>query len=160
RPKQESPASPQRPLQTKKEKRPLPSKDPEKSQEVEPVDEGQKIHDRLIKSTVWIVNKGATGMSSGSGSLVDQKNELILTNYHVPRGSEESRLLVFFPEYNGGALIDDKRHYMEKAFRGGGTPASLLYEDKARDLAIIQVRSLPEGVQQLRLSRTGAKSGQ
>src|SRR5438105_15861549 len=52
----------------------------------------EKIYQRLLKSTVWIIvpkSRDTTTnrllVTTGSGSLVDRTRRLVLTNYHVVR---------------------------------------------------------------------------
>src|SRR5262249_29977861 len=65
----------------------------------------EQIHRQLVKSAVWIViQQPPHGISFGSGTLVDKKNRLILTNHHVINDSLNSRYApsVFFAEFDKG----------------------------------------------------------
>lgn len=128
--------------------------------------DGEKLVPRLLKSTVWIVTEMQIGnrklYSSGSGSLIDKANKLILTNYHVVLHTGKAK--VSFPAHDKGALLTEKRRYMEALERGGmpevGIPGEVVWKDETKDLALIRLVGIPEGVQQLRISHESGKAGQ
>src|SRR5205807_7278268 len=62
---------------------------------------GEKIYKQTLRSTVWIIApKGSRLASSGTGSLIDMKHKLVVTNYHVV--GDSSQVLVLFPDYQKG----------------------------------------------------------
>src|SRR5262249_15632408 len=111
--------------------------------------DSEKIYRRLIRSTTWIVTVLPNGMSFGSGSLVDKKNKLILTNHHVVNdhlANPRHRLSVFFAEFDDrGEPISAKKYYLDKLKNNQGLPARVVYHDQKRDLALVQLFDLPEG---------------
>src|SRR5262245_39124811 len=90
---------------------------------------GKEIYQRTLKSTVWILRaepyteNGSSGIratSTGSGSLIDVQNRLVLTNYHVVR--DHDLAVVFFPTFEGkeSKLVAERDFYRKQFQQGGG----------------------------------------
>lgn len=119
-----------------------------------------KIAKRLLKSTVWIVAfKNGQPSSSGSGSIIDRVNNLVLTNNHVVAGSTDS-LAVMLPEYKDGNLISELNHYQARVLRKDFIQGKAVATDPTRDLAIVQLQSpVPAGYLALRFASTEPPQG-
>ena len=126
-------------------------------------DPEQRLYQGLLPSTVWInlVKKqdpsGRTEFLSGSGALVDLKQRLVLTNYHVVRDKEEARVL--FP------VVQDKKPVLDRAYYTGhilrsGIPGKFVARDAVHDLALIQVAALPPGARAVRVAARGVGPGE
>src|SRR2546423_3553899 len=111
---------------------------------------GKNVYQSTLRSTVWIVvpqevaRRGgvvAYSFVSGSGSLIDVPNRLILTNYHVVRESATAR--VMFPVFAKGKLVQEKEYY-EKRLDTHGILAEVVVRDAKHDLALLRVASIPE----------------
>src|SRR5947209_8579687 len=70
----------------------------------------ERIYQRLLKSTVWVVvprskdpSTNRMLVATGSGSLVDRARRLVLTNYHVV-GKDSETVLVTFPVHQNGKI--------------------------------------------------------
>ncbi len=114
-----------------------------------------RIYQRVLKSTVWILGNKSRGISSGSGSLVHLQQRLVLTNDHVVDDANE--VLVFFPVHKAEQLITEPLHYVgDKSL---GTKGKVVARDSAHDLALVQLESLPEGSRALSLARTSPSPG-
>ena len=48
----------------------------------------------VLKSTVWVQSNRGSSLATGSGSLIDRRRQLVVTNYHVV-GDVESRHRLF-----------------------------------------------------------------
>jgi S1-C subfamily serine protease len=113
---------------------------------------GAEIHQHVLKSMVWIVSlidARTQRAGTGSGTLVDATNRWILTSYHVVANTQE--LLIFFPMYKDGKPVDDKESYL-KTFKHEDIDVirgRVVAQDTKRDLALIQVPRLPQGVRAL-----------
>jgi S1-C subfamily serine protease len=113
-----------------------------------------EVYQRTLKSTVWVLPvdepDGATlrVRSSGSGSLIDLNARLILTNYHVVRDKEFA--LVMFPVFKDGKVVADRDFYRQHLTEGAR--GKVVARDPKRDLALIQLVSLPAGAQALKLA--------
>jgi S1-C subfamily serine protease len=122
-------------------------------------DSGEKIYQKALRSTVWIVHrKTERTFSSGTGSLIDKSKRLVITNYHVVGDAKE--VTVFFPLFRNGKLIAERGEYQMMLAKGSGIPAEVLYRDYKHDLAIIQLKGIPAGAQALNLARKSVSPGQ
>lgn len=122
----------------------------------------ENVYNKGLKSTVWIVQvvkaSGRTGIRSGSGSVIDAQKRLVLTNYHVVTDNKDAT--VFFPVLDAkGKLVPERERYMEALRNGAGIPAKVLFTDSTKDLAVIQLSSIPRGVPGLRLAKEGVGPG-
>lgn len=119
---------------------------------------GDQIFKELLKSTVFVIQlDGPNWKNAGSGSLIHEPKRLVLTNYHVVGDKKET--LVWFPAYQNGELITQPSHYARN-WKGLAIAGRVVARDSMHDLALIQLASLPEGVQALRLETTSASPGQ
>ncbi|MSR55865.1 MAG: serine protease [Gemmataceae bacterium] len=122
-------------------------------------DDVEAIYAKAVKSCVFIiVPMDKTSYAMGSGSLIDVEKRLILTNYHVV--DEKDYALVQFPIYlKSGEMMTDKEKYKDNAFNNKAITGKVLFRDKARDLAIIQLSKLPPGVSALPLAKKSTTTG-
>src|SRR5262249_3708987 len=95
-------------------------------------------------------------------SLIDKKNRLVLTNFHVVDGGPDSHLYVFFPTYRKGLLVVEKDEYVQMIKDNQAIPAFLEQKDPKLDLALIRLAGLPsdQNVQQIRLAHDSVVPGQ
>jgi S1-C subfamily serine protease len=98
----------------------------------------------------------------GSGSLIDAKKRLVLTNWHVVE--ELPSVWVDFPIYltdKDKTMFQDPKKYMERARKKEAIPAKVLYRDKSRDLAIIELqKGLPSHATALPMARKSTRPGE
>jgi S1-C subfamily serine protease len=128
-------------------------------------DAGQRVYRGLLKSAVFIINfevlpNRRKVVTSGSGSLIDKTNRLVLTNYHVV--GDSPKVIVFFPEYRNRKLIAEKEVFFEK-IKEKSNPApvgTVVARSTRTDLALIQLDALPDGVVALNMAKRGAVPGQ
>lgn len=115
------------------------------------------IYDRALRSTVWILSPESGGSTScGSGALVDRDLKLVATNEHVVDGRPDA--LVFFPCYDeAGQLVVDRDFYIRRALQIAG---KVLLADPKRDLALIQLQTIPDNVVAFPLARQSAQPSQ
>jgi S1-C subfamily serine protease len=118
---------------------------------------GEKIYERTVRATVWILAPRGKRTATGSGSLIDEKRKLVITSYHVVGESEQVR--VAFAEFNRDKkLIAERNHYLELGVNRF-IPAKVLHRDTTRDLAVLELQDLPRGVHVLRLASQSAGPG-
>src|SRR5262249_18013518 len=91
------------------------------------------LYERTLAGTIQVVRP----RDMGSGWIVDRATRLAITNYHVVR--DDSPVSIHFPLYKDGKLVAEKSAYT-KALQ---VKAKVLATDKARDLALLQLPSLP-----------------
>jgi V8-like Glu-specific endopeptidase len=119
--------------------------------------DGAKVYKKVIHSVVWIHSTRDRGLATGSGTLIDQKKRLILTNYHVVE--DNPRAKVFFPDFRDDKPIAEKRHYSDRASRLAISGRVIAIE-KSVDLALIQLDRLPEGTNAVSLAAKTPEPGQ
>src|SRR5262249_20302469 len=107
------------------------------------------VYKKGLKSTVWVVQATSregdrVNLRTGSGALIDAQKRLVLTNHHVVGTKKEAT--VFFPAFDTkGNLIPERDKYMQLLKSGGGITGQVLFSDATKDLAIIQLASVPKG---------------
>lgn len=128
---------------------------------------GKSVFQSTLRSTVWIVvpheiarqgNMVEVGFISGSGSLIDVPNRLILTNYHVV--TEKRSAVVMFPAFANGKLIQEKEFYEKRFDSNYAIPAEVVVRDSKHDLALLRVARVPEGTTALKLSKDPVGPGE
>src|SRR5207244_8285226 len=99
-------------------------------------------------STVMILvpmrdEQGNVGTATGSGTLIDKKNRIVLTNYHV--AGKASQTFVFFPTYRDGKIIAEKEYFLRQTSENPQSvlKGKTLVSDSKIDLALVQLDSLP-----------------
>jgi Trypsin-like peptidase domain/TPM domain len=118
-------------------------------------DSGIQVYQNVLKSTVWIHSERGSSLATGSGSLIDRRRCMILTNYHVVGGID--RATVYFPAYRGGQVIAERDYYRQRV---RGIRGTVKARDQQADLAIIQLDSVPDGAQALVLAPGSPAPGQ
>lgn len=120
---------------------------------------GAKVYKQAIHSVVWIKSDRRNGYATGSGSLIDRANGLILTNYHVVEDNDVAT--VFFPEFRDGQPIPERGYYMDRAKRFGLSGRVIARSERA-DLAVIQLRarSAPPGADGIKLASGSPTPGE
>ena len=114
-------------------------------------------YSRTVGSTVWIITSDADNeTSTGTGVLVDSEKRIILTNAHVVGDSRSA--VVFFPDSKNDTLQVKRQHYLDNVAKLA-QPGRVVAVDRRRDLALIQLPKLPEGVKAIELAETSAKPG-
>jgi S1-C subfamily serine protease len=121
-------------------------------------DEGSKVYKEVLKSVVWILSpRGGGKVSTGTGSLIDLDRHLLLTNYHVVGEQDTAR--VMFPRTERDNVVAERDYYRER-FQRYGIRAKVVYRDKKADLAVIQLETVPDGAQAIKLAAETASPGQ
>ena len=110
------------------------------------------LYHQTLKSTGWILTPGAL---QGTCWVVDQDRKLVITSKHVVGDKDD--VFVAFPMYKDGALVTDAGEYVRT--RTAGIPGKVLYRDAGRDLALVQLERLPEGIVALALAKRSPAKG-
>lgn len=95
--------------------------------------------------------------SQGTGVLIEAKRRLAITNYHVVQ--EHDDVLLYFPTFVGRRLLTSRDVYRQAITKKIGLKGKVLAKDKKRDLALIQLESMPRGVRPLKLAKEIVKAG-
>jgi len=119
---------------------------------------GEKVYQRTLRGTVWILARHGDRLASGTGSLIDKTHRLVLTNYHVV--AEAQRVWVLFAEFPNGKLVVERSHYMQRAQGSKGIVGRVIERDSRHDLALIQLDSVPSSAVVIPRAAEGASPGQ
>jgi S1-C subfamily serine protease len=115
----------------------------------------ESVYKKGLRSTVWIVQPvGGNRMRTGSGSLIDAQQKLILTNYHVV--GDDDKAFILFPIIDkAGKLTPERDTYLRLLQSNGAIEGKVIGRDMRRDLALIQlqVKSLPVGTPAVRIAK-------
>ncbi|MDE0423622.1 MAG: trypsin-like peptidase domain-containing protein [Candidatus Poribacteria bacterium] len=107
----------------------------------------RQIYNQAMNSVVWIYN--VYEEAEGSGVLIDRERKLVVTNQHVTNLSNWVFVYSPVPDPNSenGELIGDRDYYVENyealERTGYATWGRVIAENANRDLAILQLHSLP-----------------
>lgn len=115
------------------------------------------IFNKTLRSTAWVLTQTDEGISSGTGVLIDAEKKLVVTNFHVV--GEARAAVIFFPVFKDGRVIVDKEHY-KKNITKISVKGRVLAIDRKRDLAIVELDSIPEGIEPLPLAEKGITQGE
>lgn len=113
-----------------------------------------QIYNNTLKSTAWVLAKTDGSTSSGTGVLINEEKKLLVTNFHVVGDARAA--VIFFPDYKDDQPINDRNHYLQNV-RKLGVRGRVLGVDRKRDLALVELDRLPEGVKAIDLA-TGTSS--
>jgi S1-C subfamily serine protease len=120
-------------------------------------DGGSKVYKRVVRSVVWVHSPRDRGLATGSGTLIDLDRRLVLTNYHVVEDQAKAR--VFFPAFRSGQIVSEKKYYTDR-IKQFAIPGRVVARDRQADLALIQIDSVPDGVQAVPLAAASPEPGQ
>ena len=114
------------------------------------------IYQKTLRSTGWVlVPRDASESALGTCWLADRGQRLVVTCQHVVGDSRE--VLVYFPCRDKDEVVAEAAYYLRNV------PAILgrvIASDPARDLAVIQLKSLPDCVLPLPLAARSARPGE
>lgn len=123
----------------------------------EQVYKAEQVYELLLKSVVFVKNKNR----NGSGSLIDSKNRIVLTNEHVVKGYDV--VTVCFPMFEDGKLVVEASAYDKGLGENSRSPSvvqgKVVWTDSLRDLALVQLDKVPTDAQPLSLGQQ-ARPGQ
>jgi S1-C subfamily serine protease len=111
------------------------------------------VYKKTLPGCVGVCRPGDCFPSSGW--IVDLKKKWVITNKHVV--GLATSVEVMFPAYRpDGHVIHEEGYYLTTAKR---YPARVLSVDGKRDLALVELESMPAGVAALPLATQGAREG-
>jgi S1-C subfamily serine protease len=114
------------------------------------------VYQRALRSTGWLlVPKDAKECALGTCWLVDRERKLAITCHHVVGDAREA--LVYFPCIKKGEVVAEAGHYLRNV---PATFGRVIASDEARDLALIQLESVPSCVEPLPLAAHSARPGE
>jgi S1-C subfamily serine protease len=122
-------------------------------------DVGERVYRTVLKSIAWVLVPNGDGrMRTGTATLVDGRRRILLTNYHVVGDKNEA--IALFPVVQKNKVVAEKDFYRQILKRGQGIAGKVIARDKKRDLALIELTALPQGIVPLSLAANSASPGQ
>lgn len=112
------------------------------------------VYRKALGSTTWIVVPSKDGITYGTGWLADRDQRLVVTSEHVIREAREA--LVYFPQHEGKRPIVETQRYLCE-YRA--VVARVIATDPVRDLTVLRLDAVPDGVQALTLAATSSSPG-
>jgi len=114
----------------------------------------KELHQLLLNSSGWVIwQPTETTTTSGTGWIVDKERKLMITNDHVVEGTDT--LQVIFPIRKDGKLVREEGEYsIKKSVKG-----TVIDRDPVRDLALVQLESLPETSTALKMAAVEPEEG-
>jgi hypothetical protein len=122
-----------------------------------------EIYDKLAPSTVIFLDVLPNGNATvAAGVLVDVDKRLVLTAEHVVHrvirdGSLKTS--VMFPAYDKSGKIDTNAARYSKHRQTLSIPGEVVYFDRTKDIAVVQLVKVPAGVKGIPLSAVDAGPG-
>jgi tetratricopeptide (TPR) repeat protein len=104
------------------------------------------LYESTLRGTAWVVTPSK---GKGTAWLLDRDRRLLVTNFHVV--ADHETVDVVFPAYRDRRLVTERRHYAEN-LKALAVPGRVVRRDAARDLALVEVESVPEGAVALKLA--------
>lgn len=119
---------------------------------------GPQLQEHLLAASAWI---HATDCGQGTGFVIDARRRWMVTNYHVV--ADNSTAEVWFPARVEGQIQSARswylQHRQELQEQGLLITARVLRRDKSRDLALLELPRIPQGVAALPLAARAARPG-
>ncbi len=116
-----------------------------------------QVYQQTLQSTTWVLAKNSEGTSSGTGVLVDAERKLVVTNAHVVGDARAT--VIFFAELKDGKPVVSRQHYLTNVKRLG-IRGRVVAVDRKRDLALVELQKLPEGVKAVELASDSVGPGE
>src|SRR5262245_17762697 len=114
------------------------------------------VHDKLLRSTAFVLAPDGKQLSYGTGCLVDRERRLFVTCMHVVHDQPEAA--VFFPIFRqNGGVVTEAKDYQDSRF---AIKARVVATDLRRDLAVLQLDQGPADVTSVELAEHAPKPGE
>ena len=134
--------------------KPVPGKDPLRKPTLEKLAEAfdaAALYDKCVRSCVFLVTPVNKDQREGSGVLIDVDRRLVLTGFHVVDGSDTVFVQFPLPDKDG-VLVTAKKTYLDRVQAGQAIRGTVLHRDKDRDLAVVQLETVPADTRALPLA--------
>lgn len=117
------------------------------------------VYQRTIRSVVWVFDPvGGGAARTGSGTIIDTKDRLVITNYHVVRDHTDVQCV--FPIFdNNGRPVTERDQYLAQLRSGSAPKGKVIARIPPKDLALIQLDRIPKDVPAVRLAKDGVGQG-
>jgi S1-C subfamily serine protease len=120
---------------------------------------GSEVYRQTLRGTAWVITPAK---GKGTGWVIDRRRKLLITNLHVV--ADHDTVDVLFPARRDGRLVTERTYYTQhlRDLRKAGRAVSgrVLRTDPARDLALVELDSLPDDVSELKLAAAPPAPGE
>lgn len=128
---------------------------------VEPVAvSGTDVYKQALKSATFILTAHEGGVTAGTGTLIDQKNRLVLTNYHVAGTGLQNKVYFAIYREKDGTLIAERQKFLQLANKDRQNIGRLVASDQSKDLALVQIDFIPKEIQAMAVAKGPVAPGQ
>jgi HEAT repeat protein/S1-C subfamily serine protease len=122
---------------------------------------GTEVYKHALKSVALILSlHQGGGVSLGTGTLIDQKNRLILTNYHVAATGIQNKVYFAIYRQKDGSLIVEPQKFLQLANKDRQNIGRLVASDRSKDLALVQIDFIPKETLAMAVARGPVAPGQ
>jgi hypothetical protein len=104
--------------------------------------EPEALYEKVVRSCVFLVTPTKGGHATADGFLIDAEKRLVLTTFAAV-GENDHTFVQFSVRDKDGTVLTDKRKYIERIPAGQAIKGKVLFRDKSRDLALVQLERLP-----------------
>jgi S1-C subfamily serine protease len=120
--------------------------------------DGRDVYKKIAPSTVWFFERG-----SATGVLVDADKRIVLTAEHVVRnvlraGGNQVKVIFAQLDSNQNVLVEKSFYGFEKK-RVLAISGRIIYANRLKDIALVQLERLPPGVAATALARVFPQPG-
>lgn len=118
----------------------------------------EELYRHLLRATALVV----TPDGIGTAWVLDREKRWLVTNHHVVvdgKGKVHNQVLIVFPVHDNGRLVTERAFY-QRNLQQLGIVCTVVDADPRRDLAILQLRSLPAGATELKLAASSPSPGE
>src|ERR1043165_5470136 len=120
-----------------------------------PAQADSDVYDRVLNSTGLVLIPGKKGTAAGTCWLADKDRKLVITSAHVVDKARE--VLIYFPSRVKGEVVAEASYYLRKV---PAVKGRIVKTDRHRDLALVQLESVPEGVLACPLATHSSRPGE
>ncbi|MDB5349059.1 MAG: secreted proteinase [Planctomycetota bacterium] len=115
--------------------------------------------EKALPSLTWVLSpKGGNETSVGSGVLIDVRQGLVLTAYHVVE--DRPKLLIFFPFHHADGRLETDPEFYTKHLEELAIVGEVIATQPSKDLALIQLPKVPATARATPLAATSPRTGQ
>jgi S1-C subfamily serine protease/Flp pilus assembly protein TadD len=117
------------------------------------------VYRQTLRGTVWLITPAK---GKGTGWVIDRGRKLLITNLHVV--ADHDAVDVIFPVRRDGRLVTERSYYTENIRdlqkAGRAVSGRVRRTDPDRDLALVELDSLPDDVTELKLAAAPPRPGE
>jgi S1-C subfamily serine protease len=113
-----------------------------------------EIYKNTMPAMAWVVSPIDNDKAMfGAGVVIDVEKKQVVTAYHIVE--ERADVIVFFPVDKDHKYVTDADYYLKNRL---GVRGKVVAKDAKKDLAVLAVEKLPDGVKALTLAKASPKA--